>query len=506
MSKRYLLGLDNGGTVVKAALYDVNGNALACARTGIRPILGTNGEVERDMAALWAANCAVLREVVQKAGINSADILGVSVSGHGNGLYLVDADARPVRNGIYSTDVRAKAFIRRLEKTGVIQSMFEKTMLVAYAGQPGPLLRHLQQHEPDAIKKAKWALGCNDYIRFCLTGEAYAEITNASAGGVLNQSSLRYDESLFEAMEIPDCFRLFPPLLPSSGICGVISARAAEETGLPAGTPVAGGMIDIIACAIATGITDESRLCLIAGTWSVNEYISKQAPLARDLMLKSAYCIDGYYLVMDGSTTSASNLEWFVQDFLQFERTQMEAQGKTVYDAGNALVGSVMQEECGVIFLPFLYGTNVEVEARSCFLGLNGRYHKAHTMRAIYEGVVFSHKTHIERLLRYRDRPQAVRIAGGAAKSPIWVQMFADALQLPIEVSGGEELGTMGAAMCVGVAVGVFPSLLEAAGVFAKTSYVCEPDPSKKTLYEQKYVLYQKAIGCLAPLWAEEQS
>ena len=504
MSKRYLLGLDNGGTVVKAALYDIEGNMLACARAGIRTIFGASGEVERDMAALFAANCAVLREVVEKACIDRADILGICVSGHGNGLYLVDADGQPVRNGIYSTDLRAKAFIRRLEETGVSQSMFEKTMLLAYAGQPGPLLHHLQQSEPDAVLKAQWALGCNDYIRFCLTGTACAELTNASAAGMLNQRTRLYEESLFAAMEIPGCMRLFPPLLSSNGICGVVSARASQETGLSEGTPVAGGMIDITACAIAAGITDESRLCLIAGTWSINEYITKEPPLARELLLASVYCIDGYYLVADGSMTSAGNLEWFVQEFLQAERAEMQAQGNTVYDAANALVASVAPEEEGVVFLPFLYGANVEGDFRACFLGLSGRHNKAHMLRAIYEGIAFSHRMHVERLLRYRDRPQAVRIAGGAGKSEIWVQIFADVLQIPVEVTAGEELGAMGAAMCAGVAAGAYASMQEAAEVFTKISYVCAPDGTKKTLYERKYAFYQKAIGCLASLWTED--
>lgn len=503
MRKRYLLGLDNGGTVVKAALYDFAGNMLACARTGIRPILGTNGEVERDMAALWAANCAVLREVVKQARIDSADILGVCVSGHGNGLYMVDAGGEPVRNGIYSTDLRAKAFIRRLEETGVSHSMFEKTMLSVYAGQPGPLLRHLQQWEPDAIAKAKWVLGCNDYIRFCLTGTACAELTNASAAGVLNQRSRLYEESLFAAMEITGCMHLFPPLLPSTGICGVVSARASQETGLSEGTPVAGGMIDITACAIAAGITDESRLCLIAGTWSINEYITRQPPVAKELMLASVYCIDGYYLVMDGSMTSAGNLEWFVQEFLQTERAEMQAQGETVYDAANALVASVAPEENEIVFLPFLYGANVKGDVRACFLGLSGRHTKAHMLRAIYEGVAFSHRMHVERLLCYRDRPQAVRIAGGASKSEVWVQIFADVLQIPVEVTAGEELGAMGAAMCAGVAAGAYASMREAAEIFAKTSYVREPDVTKKRMYESKYAFYLKAIGCLTSLWPE---
>ncbi len=133
--------------------------------------------------------------------------------------------------------------------------------------------------------------------------------------------------------------------------------------------------------------------------------------------------------------------------------------GQIVYDLCNEWVERITPEETHVIFLPFLYGSNVEADAKACFIGLKGWHHKAHILRALYEGVVFSHKMHIERLLAYRDMPKVARITGGAARSEVWCQMFADVLQAPLEVMSGTELGALGAAMCAGVATGHFPSL-----------------------------------------------
>jgi L-xylulokinase len=85
---------------------------------------------------------------------------------------------------------------------------------------------------------------------------------------------------------------------------------------------------------------------------------------------------------------------------------------------------------------------------------MTGRHTRAHVLRAIYEGVVFSHKYHLERLLKLRDAPRAIRMSGGVTRSQAWVQLFADVLQLPVELTEAEELGTLGAAMCAMVAVG----------------------------------------------------
>lgn len=494
----YLLGIDNGGTMVKAGLYGLDGGELALSKTDVPTILGKDGIVERDMNALWSVNCKVIKDVISKAGIDPADIACISVSGHGNGLYLVDEAGEPLGNGIYSTDMRAKAYIGRFEKTGVCDQIFPKTMQTLYPGQLAPLLAWMSDQRPDIISRAKWALGCIDYLRFCLTGEAFGEISNMSAASVMDQNIRDYDIEILDAMGIGHLRNILPPISPSCQVCGHVNAGAAGQTGLKEGTPVAAGMIDITACAIATGITDESRICLIAGTWSINEFISKSPLMSKGLLLTSVYCIDDYYMITDGSMTSASNLEWFLRSF--FENND---KGYSVYIAADEMLKSTMVNESDIIFLPFLFGTNADADAKACFLGLCSWHSKAHMLRAVYEGIVFSHKMHIDKLLCLRDTPDAVRIAGGVVKSKVWLQMFADILQMPIEVSGGTELGTRGAAMCAGVASGMYSSLNEASKAFSKVVSTYLPDDDNKLIYEQKYKRYQKAITSLSSLWKE---
>ncbi len=92
------------------------------------------------------------------------------------------------------------------------------------------------------------------------------------------------------------------------------SLQAPEETErtAPAGLPWFG----ISAYAIASGIIDPAQLCLIAGSWSINEYINTSQMEAKELFMTSAYCLPGYWLTMEGSATSASNLEWVVSELM----------------------------------------------------------------------------------------------------------------------------------------------------------------------------------------------
>ena len=109
----------------------------------------------------------------------------------------------------------------------------------------------------------------------------------------------------------------------------------------------------------------------------------------------------------------------------------------------------------------------------------------------------------MENLLRFREPPSGIRISGGAARSRVWVEIFADVFQIPVEVSAGKELGTMGAAMCAGIAAGAYRDFPQAVEVFARVDYTCKPNPDKAKIYEEKFQLYRKLSGQLDESWKD---
>lgn len=504
MSK-YLIGIDNGGTMSKAALYDLDGKEIAVSAYKTEMIMPKPGFTERSMEEMWQANVNAIRDVIRKSKVNGKDIVGVATTGHGNGIYMVDDQGKPAYNGIISTDTRAKDYVSKWYGNGVFDRVFPKTMQSIWAGQPVPLLAWFKDNMPEVLKKTKWIFMCKDYVRFCLTGQAYAEITDMSGTNLMNVRDVKYDQDLLKEFGIEEVLSKLPPIKYSAEVCGYVTKEAAKITGLMEGTPVAGGLFDIDSSAIATGITTEDKLCMIAGTWSINEYISKKPVVSKDLFMTSLYCIEGHWLTTEASPTSASNLEWFVTQFMEAEKIKGKTENKSAYDYANELVERVNPSDSNIIFLPFLYGTNVDADAKACFVGINGWHTKAHILRAIYEGVVFCHRAHIDKLLPFREKPKAVRIAGGAAKSKVWVQIFADVLQLPIEVTTSTELGALGAAICAGIATNNFKSFDSASNSMVNVAYTCMPDPSLKEIYDKKYSIYNETIEALTPIYKKLQ-
>ena len=498
MSK-YVLGIDNGGTSSKAVLFDLSGREIAQAKENTRLLTPRPSFTERDMEELWLVNARVVRETIRRAGVQPEEILGVSMSGHGKGLYLVGFDGKPARSGIVSTDSRAYDCIDRWNADGTAEKLFSLTCQSVMACQPVALLRWLMEHEPDVLSRTQYIFDVKDYIRFRLTGEAHAEITDMSGSNLVNLHTRQYDPQILTLLGLDASIsEKLPPLADSFACCGRVTAEAAALSGLREGTPVAAGLFDIDACAIAMNVVDGEDIASIAGTWAINEYIAKAPVLDHSVKMNSLYCLPGYYLAEESAPTSASNLEWFVNNFL---REAAKEKGLPLYETAN-LVLEREPDDNRIVFLPYLYGGCDDAKATGAFLGLDGSHTREDMLRAVYECVCFIHKLQVDRLNRSRETPaKAARLAGGVVNSPKWVQMFADVFEMPVETVEVSELGALGAAMTAAVAGGCFETLQDAAAAMTHPGRTYLPDPARSEKYRRKYEAFLAANEALKPLW-----
>lgn len=503
---RYLLGIDNGGTFSKAAIFDENGNQISVASVPTTTITPKPGYTEKDLNELWKVNAQAIKKAIELSEIAPDQIAGISFSGAGKGLYMIGYDGKPSHNGIMSTDTRAWKQVEEWYADGTNKKVYEKTFQEILAVQPVSLLAWMRDNKPEVLEKTKYIFAVKDYIRYCLTGEAYSEYTDCSGGNLVNMVTKQHDRELMALYGLEDCYDKLPPLKYSADICGYVTKEASEETGIPEGTPVAAGMFDVNACGIASGLSNEDEMCMIAGTWSINEFIRKEPVLNGTVALNSMFCIPDYFLIEESSPTSAGNMEWFIRNLMNYEKEEEKKKGGSIYNITNEWVNSIEPQDSNVIFLPFLNGSNEDPLAKGTFVGLTEYHTKKHMLRAVYEGIVFSHVTHVKKLLRNREVPKSIRLSGGAANSDVWVQIFADVLQIPINVVGDKELGAQGAVMAAGIAVGIYKDYADAISKTVKITKTVYPRPEYKEIYEKKYATYRAVIDGLNAAWANFQN
>ena len=503
----YFIGLDNGGTATKAALFDRSGREVGKAVVATASITPKPGFVERDMEEMWDANCTVISRVLHETGVSPKDVAGIGIAGHGKGLYLWGRDGKPVRNGIISTDNRAWAYPKRWAEDGTEEQVFQRTAQHIMACQAVSLLAWLRDNEPENYRNIRWVFECKDYVRFRLTGEARGEITDYSGANLMNLHTREYDPELLRLFGLEAISDALPPLCRATEVCGRVSEEAAARCGLLPGTPVIGGMFDINACALAVGVTDPERICMIAGTWSINEYVSAEPVTDGSVLMNSLFCLPEYYLIEESSPTSAGNNEWFVRELLPELVGQCKEQNESIYEELNRWVDEIPPEEFVPVFLPFLMASNVHPNAKGSFVGISLNHSRRHLARSVYEGIAFCHRMHLERLLGCRATPPAcIRLAGGAARSVVWAQMFADVMKLPVETVEANETGALGCAIAAAVAVAEYPDLRTAVENMTCVSRRFEPEPDRSRIYDKKYALYCKTIDCLDGLWTQMQA
>lgn len=495
----YYLGIDNGSSSVKAGLYDKAGNEKYVYGSQVESLIPEPGYCERDMEQLWRINVQVIKTLIQESGVNAADIKAVACCGHGKGIYLWGR-GKPVYRGILSSDIRALSYAEQWKRDGTAKLLFKKTKQQILPCHPAALLCWFRDRMPRLASQITRVFTCKDYIRFRLTGKAYADITECCGWGLMNADNLEYDNEILEKLNLKSFRHALPDILRPVDLAGEITREVANLTGLKEGTPVACGLFDIGASALAVNAIKSDKICMIAGTWSINEYIRKTPVMDGSVLMNSVFCELGSYLIEESSPTSATNAEWYLEKLIL--PIIGEKYKKKIYEIADSWVGALDAGEDCPIYLPFVAGSYGNPQAEAAFVGLHANHDVRHMVRAVYEGVAFAHKYHLERLLEsHPSGIKEIHLAGGAANSKAWAEIFAQVCGYPVCVSKIKQTGTLGCAIVGAVAVGDYPDLDTASAEMVHLSEPLRPGEREKNCYNKKYELYKKTAKALDNVW-----
>jgi L-xylulokinase len=490
----YLLGLDAGNTVIKAVIFDLDGRELAHAAREGHSRMREPGHVERDLGEFWENAKAVIRACIAGAGIDPREIRAIGCAGHGNGLYALDESGAPLI-GIQSIDTRASALAEELEAAGVGDITIAIGRQRPWPAQTPTLMAWLTRYQPELFARVGTVFLAKDYVTYRLTGEKVSDVSDMSGCSLLNLDTRAYDSRLLDAFGLSGCESLLPRLVESDEIAGRVTAEAAGLTGLAEGTPVVGGLFDVVASALGSGVSRSGGASIIAGTWSINQVIVDTSELPGAVFMWSTYDRKRY-MAMENSATSAANLEWMVREFFHDC-----PEGVSPFDRACELAASVPPSAAVPFYHPFLYGAQTDGNARAGFYGVGGWHTKADLMRAVLEGAVFGHRWHIDRLRASGISFADPVLSGGGSRSRIWPQIFADILGLPVAVTRSRETGALGAAIAAGTGVGLFGDFAEGAVRMVKAERTFEPDTRLSDLYRQRYEIYGMITESMTPVW-----
>ena len=446
-----LLGIDLGTSYFKVGLFDAAGTLKGLGREPVNKTTPAPGRCELAVEEFWGALRRGLAAALAEANATSRDIVGLSYSSQATTFLLLDERGVPLTPLIVWTDARGEPVEPSLAEFARTETFRRRIGFEGVSGQSAATKwRWFQCHEPATWKRARRVMTLSDYFTFALTGELAGD---ASTAAFLAIFDLAHDTWWDEALRVfgVEARQLSTPLRPGSW-CGATTSRAVAFLGLPAGIPFAVGALDHHVAAIGSGLERLADVSISTGT-----VLAALALVGAPMPQAGCYHgrhVDGarcWRLAFDPN--GAGQLEDYQRRF---------APQHTIEE----LLALAAQAPAGVAWR-------------------RGTSDHGTAVRAVLERVAAAHRDLVRCVTG--DGPAARRIVatGGGARSPLWLQIGADMLGVPVITPACPERACLGAAMFAAVAAGVHSSLATAAVAMVHADREFEPDPRRVALYRE---------------------
>ena len=503
--QRYMIGIDSGTSSIKAVVMDLQCREIYKKDFKLTAICPRQDMFEEDMHEIWEKARLALRDVA--AHFDPQSIVGIGITAQGDGLWLVDGNGDPVRNGCCFCDGRAAEFVDEWVESGVCDQLFKHTGTRIFTGNQNGIVRWMERYEPESLNKAKYILHLKDYLFYKLTGKITTDATDQSLV-LLDQVTRQYSQEAFALCGMEQYRDKYPPVLPARENAFPILPDLAEKLGLNPDILVTSGPMDVSACALGSGVIDPGDCCSIIGTAALHEMVIDR-PLADDIRagMTVSHVMEGRWLRLMASLAGTPNLEWAIDTFGGELRRQAKERGASVYTLIEEGIRQVPIGAHGVFYHPYLLAGGerapfTEPRARASYTNINVTHTIWDLLRATYEGVAFAM---LDCYTHMPKKPKQITVCGGGANSAFWCQMFADVLGAEIVTVKGEELGARGVVLNNAVVQGFYPDYRAAVEASVDIGCRYQPDVKKHAQYERLYPLYQETYRALTPIWKMRQ-
>ncbi len=513
MKDSVLIGVDAGTSVIKSVAFTIDGRQLAVAAVANTYLVLPDGGAEQDMARTWTDTAATLRELSEKVPNLSQRLAAISVTGQGDGMWLIDKEGDPVAPAWLWLDARAASIAEEFVAGPDYQDHYARTGTGVNACQMSIHLTWMQRNRPEALARATSAFHCKDWLYFKLTGKRATDPSEANFtfGNFRTRS---YAPQILETLGSGSTARLLTPIVDGTTANAALSVESSMQTGLKAGTPVCLGYVDVLCTGLGGGLHDPTGQsgCTIAGSTGMH---MKLQPDANNVKLNAemsgytmAYPAPGAVAQIQSNMASTLNIDWL----LDLGRGLLTSFG---HDHSRADMLRGLDERvlarvpARLVYHPYISkagerGPFMEPSARAMLQGLDTSTDFDDLMRSVFEGLGFAARDCYSAM---DEIPKEVRITGGAARSGALRLIMASVLNAGIRTINREEAGAAGAAMIAAVQQKIFPNMDACAEQWVKPHMgdVTTPDAALSRIYAAAFADYVETRKLMRPVWRKRR-
>jgi xylulokinase len=495
LSEKYILACDLGTSATKSSIIDMQGCVQGTVQQAYQVEYPKERWAEQDPQVYWDAITMTARKIIRQTSIDPRSITAFTVDAMMASVIPVDAKGRPLRKTILWLDIRSVDYVTPLMNQFTIPDMLSKNIIpVASAKDPLPKILWVKNEEPKIFKKTAKFVDVKDWILYqCGLDDFYTDWSHACLWNYF-----RIDKHEPEAEIIEEGLGLsldyFAQIKKTTDILGTLSPEAAKQLGLTPETQVICGCGDMVAVPLGSGAIKSGKPHLYVGSsgWIAQHQEEPQFDLAGAGTVESA--MPGRLLLTGHMESAGSCLAWLVDNLCTAESEEASKAKIDVYDLVTKNAKQVPPGSRNLLYLPWPIGERcpfINPFVRSAFLNLSFDHNRSHMVRAVLEGVAYNTRWVKEVLEGMGHTISELNICGGGAKSDLWMQIFADVLNVPLKrVTTLQDAGTVGVALMAAVALGEFKSFDDLERLFSYDREV-QPDPERVTTYQRLYKAFR---------------
>jgi D-ribulokinase len=524
---RYVIGVDVGTGSARAGIFDATGNMMASAKRDIALYRESGAIVEQSSGEIWRAVCHAVREALAQAAIAPAAVAGISfdatcslvVLGEGGASLPVGPSEQAARDIIVWMDHRALDQAARINATG--HAVLDFVGGSISPEMETPKLLWLLENRPQIFRAAWQFFDLTDFLTWRATGDLSRSVCTVTCKWTYLAHEKRWDESYFRTIGLgmlaDEGFARIGERIVDAGtrLGQGLTAQAAAELGLLAGTPVAAGVIDAHAGGIGTvGAQGRPESCLayVFGTSSCTMTTTSQPVFVPGVwgpyfsaMVPQAWLNEG------GQSVAGAAIERLLAMHPAAAETQARAREK-----GQSLPGLLAERAVasldvpanlsdaarladGLHIVPEFLGNRApfaDPHARAVIAGL-GMETGLDSLVALYVASVCSIGYGLRQIIDAQAQAGApieqIMISGGAGRLDLVRQLLADATGKPVLATEADEPVLLGTAMLSAVAGGLFDDVRSAMRGMARVKQRYVPSSAEiAALHEARYHAFQQ--------------
>lgn len=448
-----ILAVDGGSQSTKVALFDAEGHEVCSHSVKLRPLaLFGNNLAEHPDDDLWDSLILACQELFKKFEGDKGQIVGVGLG-----------------------SIRCcRALIR---EDGNLASPVQSWMDIRLSS---PYV-----HENDDVQYVTTATG---YLTHRLTGVCKDTRSNYVGPWPIDPSCLDWieDETSFESYHTPKdmLFELVDPGM----ILGSINEFASKATGIPEGLPVVSTANDKAVEALGAGLVDDGTVLVSLGTYITSMMFGSENVSDAVSYWSNPGAVPGEFLFESaGIRRGMSTVTWMKELLGDDVVLAAKKQGISPEDYLNQIAETEVSAGCdGLYTVPNWLAKPECQHERGMMIGFHGAHRGAHMYRSVLEGIAMTMKNHAQAMCDERGTDlQKIIISGGGANGDLFMQIFADVFGVSArrnEITGSAGLG---AAICVAMALGIYPDRNTAIEKMVRKKEVFNAKPENVALYRE---------------------